>query len=111
MSAPLVVSFGFRYGSPHQRQINCEIHDVRRFKNPYHNRKLRQLNGLHPLVQREVLGTPGVMEMINEIVKRRPEVVAFGCTAGRHRSVAIAETVARILGVTAWHMEKENWPK
>jgi UPF0042 nucleotide-binding protein len=110
MGKKLVVSFGMKYGGPRRRGINCVVYDLRGFKNPHHDRKLRQLNGLHPLVQKEVLGHRGVQNLIEAIVAESPNVVAFCCTAGRHRSVAVAEEVARRMGADVWHMEKENWP-
>src|SRR3990167_7900743 len=98
-----VFSFGFRYGKPDDRGIT--IVDVRQWRNPYRDRKLRYLTGEHSAVITEVLSTPGVSAFIDSIVANPPSRIALGCTAGRHRSVVIANEIARRLGIMALHRE------
>ncbi len=70
------------------RVINCKS-----FKNPYHDKKLRRYNGLHPLVQNEMIGFKPFYDKLkkemNEI--QDGEIVVCYCFAGHHRSVAMAD--------------------
>jgi UPF0042 nucleotide-binding protein len=87
-------------------QINSK-----RFKNPHHDRALRQLTGLDQPVIDEVKRAEGFERLIGQYVRtvmelvRERLVVEAGvyCHAGRHRSVVIANELAarlRARGVT-----------
>jgi UPF0042 nucleotide-binding protein len=102
-----IVSFGFKYGSPVDADV---VLDVRFLDNPYFVPALRQLSGTDDAVARYVLGAPGSSEFMDrtrgllEFVMPKYEregksylTIAIGCTGGRHRSVAIAEALARDL--------------
>jgi UPF0042 nucleotide-binding protein len=99
-----VVSFGFRYGVPLDASL---VMDVRFLPNPHFIPELRLHSGLEPQVRDFVLGQPdttGFLEhffrLLNFLVpayRREGKsylTIAIGCTGGRHRSVAIAQTSA-----------------
>ncbi|MFF2549288.1 hypothetical protein ACFVUY_42940 [Kitasatospora sp. NPDC058063] len=84
----------------------------RRFRNPHHDPRLRELTGLDDVVRDHVLQTPGVIPEVERIAesakaivysyanrRRRPVHVTIACRGGRHRSVAIAESVAEYLRI------------
>jgi UPF0042 nucleotide-binding protein len=102
-----VVSFGFKFGSPVDADV---VLDVRFLDNPYFVPGLRVMSGLDPPVADYVLAAPDTREFLSrtaallEYVLPRYEregksylTIAIGCTGGRHRSVAIAEELARQL--------------
>jgi len=102
-----IESFGFKYGVPYDADF---VFDVRCLPNPYWVQELRPLNGKDEAV-REFLGCKAITTtMQNDILdflrKRIPEylenerhylTVAIGCTGGQHRSVYLAENIAREL--------------
>lgn len=118
----VVQSFGFKYGVPREADY---VFDCRFLPNPYFVPDLRPLSGMDEpvtrfLVQTEVWGQ--IVQMLDSLLRfvlplhereGRPLVtVAFGCTGGRHRSVALAEEIARRLreeGVTVrvYHRDLE----
>jgi UPF0042 nucleotide-binding protein len=102
-----IVSFGFKYGSPVDADM---VLDVRFLDNPYFVPELRSLTGLDESVARYVLTAPETQEFMRrtsallEYILPRYEregksylTIAIGCTGGRHRSVAIAEALARVM--------------
>jgi UPF0042 nucleotide-binding protein len=103
----LVTSFGFKYGTPRDLDL---LFDVRFLPNPYWRRELRPLSGLDEAVRSFVLEAPdtsGFLARLDELLAFvLPRYVAegraylhlgVGCTGGRHRSVVIAEEVARMV--------------
>ena len=101
-----ITSFGYKHGQP---SANVLI-DVRFLWNPYWT-EFRHLRGTDKLVQNGVLSnsTCGV-EKIEQVLDaclnlialyggahRSPIVIAFGCTGGHHRSVAMAEMLSKRL--------------
>jgi RNase adapter protein RapZ len=106
--APLlisVVSFGYRYGLPVDADI---VLDVRFLPNPYFQAKLRPLSGKDARVGRYIRSFPQTREFLRQTEKllgyllphyiaegKSYLTIAFGCTGGRHRSVALAESVAK----------------
>ncbi|WP_083293783.1 RNase adapter RapZ [Corynebacterium sp. HMSC08A12] len=99
-----IISFSLKTRVRPQAQLTI---DTRRIPNPYAIPKLRPLNGTNPQVQNWLLEQPGVQTFINKaetrIRKQQPTVVAIGCTAGQHRSVAIAEILAQRLNAEVEH--------
>src|SRR5688500_11386268 len=103
-----VVSFGFRYGPPREADLMV---DVRFLPNPNFMPGLKEKTGLDKQVARKVLDTKDGKTFLKRlgslldflIPRYRSEGKAYltigvGCTGGRHRSVAIAERIARDLG-------------
>jgi RNase adapter protein RapZ len=102
-------SFGFKKGVPSDADF---VFDVRCLPNPYWEPGLRELSGRDVAVVRFLDQSPLVNQMVADIVKfletwivqfqdanRSYLTVAFGCTGGRHRSVYVAERVARQFAV------------
>ncbi|MCG2819144.1 MAG: RNase adapter RapZ [Actinomycetia bacterium] len=100
-----VVSFGFKYGHPRDADI---IIDARFIPNPYWVEGLRDLDGLDPAVCEYVLKQGEVEEFLEGFVelielvspgyrreKRAYLTIGVGCTGGRHRSVVVADELAR----------------
>ncbi len=102
-----VSSFGFKHGLPLDVDL---VLDCRFLPNPYWEEDLRALSGRDAAIQRYVLERDltqnfidRLMEMLTELIPAYEHEgksylsIAFGCTGGRHRSVAVAETVAERL--------------
>ncbi len=105
-----IVSFGFKYGSPVDADV---VLDVRFLDNPYFVPELRALTGLDESVARYVLNAPETQEfmrrtsaLLDYILPRYERegksylTIAIGCTGGRHRSVAVAEALARVMAAS-----------
>jgi len=101
------VSFGFRHGVPDDADL---LFDVRFLPNPHFVPEFRPLTGRHPKVAKYIRSFPQTTEFIERIsellVYLLPHyihegksylTIAFGCTGGQHRSVMIAEEVAKRL--------------
>jgi len=102
-----VLSFGFKYGLPPDADF---VVDARFLPNPYWVPELREHTGRDEAVSRYVLGQRGASTFVETFVRlvnatapgferegKRYLPVAVGCTGGKHRSVAIAEELARRL--------------
>lgn len=102
-----VLSFGFKYGLPPDADF---VLDTRFLPNPFWVPELRELTGKDDLVSRYVLGQRGAGTLVDTYARlvvttapgferegKRYLTVAVGCTGGKHRSVAIAEEIARRL--------------
>ena len=101
------VSFGYRHGVPEDSDL---VFDVRFLPNPHFVPEFRPYTGRHPKVARYIRSFPQTQEFINRIadllvyllphyVKEGKSylTIGFGCTGGQHRSVMIAEDVAKRL--------------
>lgn len=98
-----ISSFGYKRGIP----LNADIvYDMRYTANPYYESSLRSLSGKDKPVRNYVMNDPLVLEQLDSITEmlkklipayeregKRRLMVAFGCTGGRHRSVAMAEAL------------------
>ncbi|MDY5585291.1 MAG: RNase adapter RapZ [Arcanobacterium sp.] len=102
-----VMSFGFKYGIPLDAD---HVADVRFIPNPYWVEELRHLTGKDEPVRDFVLRVDGAenfatgyAQLLNGVVSgyehelKSYVTVAIGCTGGKHRSVAIAEEISRLL--------------
>jgi UPF0042 nucleotide-binding protein len=102
-----LVSFGFRYGTPEELEL---LFDVRFLPNPYFEDGLRPRSGGDREVSDYVLDNPRGAEFFQRLagwfefllplydVEGKAYVtIGFGCTGGRHRSVAVAEALAQWL--------------
>ena len=110
-----IMSFGYKHGVPPDVDL---VLDCRFLPNPHWVEELRPLTGLTPEIQDYV----GSFELTEQFMDRMTALldfllpafvnegrsvltVAFGCTGGRHRSVAIAERTA------AWLREQGMTPQ
>ncbi len=101
------VSFGFKNGVPTDADL---VLDVRFLPNPHFVPEFRKLTGRHPKVARYVRNFPQTAEFLDKTTEllefllphyikegKSYLTVAFGCTGGQHRSVFIAEEMAKRL--------------
>nr|WP_277349678.1 RNase adapter RapZ [Planosporangium thailandense] len=102
-----VLSFGFKYGLPPDADF---VVDARFLPNPYWVPELRDRSGREQEVSRYVLSQRGAVTFVETLARllnatapgferegKRYVTIAVGCTGGKHRSVAIAEELARRL--------------
>ena len=105
--AVTVTAFGYKYGLPLDADL---VFDVRFLPNPYYVSELRPLSGLDEGVARFVLDRDETREFMDRLTALLDFVmplyaeegrytlhIAIGCTGGRHRSVAVADALARRL--------------
>jgi UPF0042 nucleotide-binding protein len=110
-----VLSFGYKYGIPVDADL---VLDCRFIPNPHWVPELRPLNGLDKPVSEKVLGSEGVAEFVKSYVSvvqqmipgylregKKYVTIAIGCTGGKHRSVAIAEEIAKQLTSSSSSLE------
>ena len=118
-------SFGFKYGPP--RDVNL-LFDVRFLANPFHVENLRPFTGLETCISDFVLENDSGRECLRHLLQvagylaeqfqqnnKKELRIGIGCTGGHHRSVAVTEALAKLLGrdlegVTHFHrdIEKES---
>jgi len=102
-----LVSFGFRYGTPQTMEL---LFDVRFLPNPHFDDSLRDRTGREPDVSAFVLENARGSAFFERLCDwldfllplydaegKAYLTVGFGCTGGRHRSVAVAEAAAGAL--------------
>ncbi len=107
-----VTSFGYKNGLPPGADL---VFDVRFMENPFYIPELRPKTGRDAEVREFVLRHPATQEFLSHLVpllrfalpryedeKKARLGLAFGCTGGWHRSVVIADEVAKRL--------KDFWP-
>ncbi len=100
-----VMSFGFKHGIPTDADF---VLDVRCLPNPYWVESLRSKTGLDSEVYDYVFSfdeskkllekLKGFLDYLNPLYIKEGKsqlVIAIGCTGGNHRSVAIAEALAK----------------
>ncbi|NLV24298.1 MAG: RNase adapter RapZ [Deltaproteobacteria bacterium] len=98
-------SFGFRFGIPPETDM---VFDVRFLRNPHFVDTLRPLTGINGAVREYVVSSEGFQRFFSFLVPLLhfllPEferenksycTISIGCTAGRHRSVAVVEELFR----------------
>jgi len=103
-----ITSFGFKYGIPIDADL---IYDVRFLPNPHYVEHLRPNTGQDPEVYEYVMKWPEtqtflakLLDMLQFLIPlyrkegKSQVVIGIGCTGGKHRSVAIAEYMGRMLG-------------
>ena len=108
-----VMSFGFKHGMPAEADW---VLDVRFLPNPFYVPTLKGLTGRNKKVKDYVLGseeaekfagriTGMILDLIPSYIREGKYhlTVAVGCTGGRHRSVVMAEEIARRLAENGRH--------
>ena len=100
-----VMSFSYRYGLPREADL---VFDARFLTNPHYDPALRDLTGTDRPVGAAIEADPdletflaGLQSMLSVLLPRYEKegksylTIAIGCTGGRHRSVYVAERLAR----------------
>lgn len=118
-----VESFSYKRGLPRGADL---VLDCRFLANPHWDETLRPLTGRDPavaaFVARDARYAPFVAKLRELLLFLLPGMqeegkahvlVAFGCTGGKHRSVAVAEAVGTALAESGWrvsirHREQER---
>lgn len=102
-----ILSFGFKYGIPHDADL---VLDVRFLPNPYFVQELKSLDGTSSRVKEYMdrykethIFMKKYLDLLNYIIPlyekegKSSLTIAVGCTAGRHRSVSIADSIFKEL--------------
>lgn len=110
-----VTSFAYRHGVPRDADL---VLDVRFLENPHYVEGLRRLTGRDPAVAAYIEADAGfkpffdrLWGLLHPLLPRYETsgktylTVAIGCTGGRHRSVYVAERLARCLRDAGWRTE------
>jgi len=120
-----VLSFGFSRGIPRNADL---VFDMRYLRNPHWDNALRPKTGQDAEVSAYIAEDPAyegslaqIEALLSTLLPRYQAqgksyvTIAFGCTGGRHRSVHVAERVARYLrqagfSPTVLHRNMESTP-
>ncbi len=102
-----LMSFGFRHGVPQEADL---VFDVRFLPNPNYIPEFKPQTGKHRSVARYIRSFPQTEEFLSRVDSlltfllphyskegKSYLTIAFGCTGGQHRSVMIAEDIAKSL--------------
>lgn len=113
-----ILSFGFKYGIPEDSDL---VFDVRFLPNPYYVPELKPLTGNDHEVYDYVMSSEQarvfdkkLFEMIgflipNYIVEGKNQlVISIGCTGGKHRSVTIANALAKHMKQLPYSIKVEH---
>jgi UPF0042 nucleotide-binding protein len=100
------LTYGFKHGTPREADL---LFDVRFLPNPHWETDLRELTGKDRAVIDYVNGSNGLRDFYERVIPlfdyllpaysregKSHLTIGIGCTGGRHRSVVIAEHLARI---------------
>jgi UPF0042 nucleotide-binding protein len=112
------VSFGFRNGVPEDADL---VFDVRFLPNPHFVPEFRPLTGKDPKVAKYIRQFPQTQEFLDRIrellIYLLPHyihegksylTIAFGCTGGQHRSVMMAEEIAKDLKKAGYDIKVQH---
>ena len=117
-------SFAYKKGVPKDADF---MFDARVLPNPHWNEEMRPLSGMDEMVKSWLKKDHQVQKMTADIeafmmswlpdfqqARRSYVTIAIGCTGGKHRSVYLAETLAKLLSkkhenVLVHHREKASW--
>ena len=100
------LAYGFKHGAPRDTDLSF---DVRFLPNPHYESALRDLTGLDQAVIDYVEGSDGIDEFYARLLPlldyllhayvgegKAHLTIGIGCTGGRHRSVVVADHLARV---------------
>jgi UPF0042 nucleotide-binding protein len=107
-----LVTFGYKYGVPYELDL---MFDLRFLPNPHFVPELRALTGEDAGVREYIMARPDSGEFLDRLAgflgyllpRYRSEgksylTIGFGCTGGRHRSVALAVMIAELLRTSGY---------
>jgi UPF0042 nucleotide-binding protein len=111
-------SFSYKRGLPRGMDI---VMDCRFLRNPHWDESLRKLDGRDPAVAAYVFDdarfpkffeqVKGLADLLLPAHKDEGKAhlsIGFGCTGGKHRSVAMTEHLAQALAQDGWHVSKRH---
>lgn len=113
-----IQSFSYKRGLPRGMDI---VHDVRFLRNPHWQAELRTLDGRDEGVAAHIEADPNYQPFLYRVLDltrfllpaykaegKTSVTIGFGCTGGKHRSVALAEEVATALAEDGWPVSKRH---
>ncbi len=113
-----IISFGYKYGVPKEADM---VFDLRFLPNPYFEDKLKPLCGKDKSVQEYIFKHGegnGFLKKLEDFLEfilplyvkegRYRLTIAFGCTGGFHRSVAVSETIYDLLKSRGYSVQLEH---
>lgn len=113
-----VISFAYKFGAPAEADF---VFDCRFLRNPHYDPDLRPHDGRDPAVAdyiaedprfalyfKQVLDLSGLVLPACDVEGKSYLTLAFGCSGGRHRSVAMAEAVSRVLAAEGWRIRVKH---
>lgn len=116
-----VLSFGYKNGIPAEADF---VFDVRGLRNPFYVPELREYNGTNDCIRDYVMedeNSSVYLKKIKELMDlvlplsikegKSQLVIAFGCTGGKHRSVAFAEMLKEYLSEKSYRVSVEHRDK
>ena len=111
-------SFSYKRGLPRGMDI---VMDCRFLRNPHWEEDLRQRDGRDPRVAAYVADDPRFADFFGQVKAlidlllpahkdegKAHLSIAFGCTGGQHRSVAMTEQMAQALAQDGWQVSKRH---
>ena len=113
-----VQSFSYKRGLPRGLDM---VFDCRFLTNPYWNAALREKDGRDSAVADYIEKDPRFAEFFHRLQDlvlmllpaqldegKAHLAIGFGCTGGQHRSVAVAEKLAKVLAEAGWQVSKRH---
>ena len=113
-----VQSFSYKRGLPRGADM---VFDCRFLANPHWVESLREHDGRHPDVAAHVKADPRFADFFDKMCDltlslldsfvdegKTSLTIAFGCTGGKHRSVAVAENLSDVLIAKGWHVARRH---
>ena len=113
-----IISFGFKHGLPYGAD---SVFDVRFLPNPHFQAELRPKTGRDPEVVEFLKQHDLYHQWLHKLIDfvefllplyreeaRSHLTIAVGCTGGRHRSVAVAEELAKQLDGSGWRVHLQH---
>ena len=99
MNTVTLMSFGFKYGAPRANYY----FDVGFLKNPSREHNWGFFSNPDEEMTKFILGQPQAISFVNLVTPLvvflsgidQNQIIAFGCSAGRHRSTILVEAIAR----------------
>lgn len=105
-----IITFGYKVGPPPE---DCAwIADVRNIPDSVFD-GLKDKTGLDKAVSDKILATSQAQAWLDKFTAKLPELrdgdrIAVGCSIGVHRSVAVAQAMAKIARDAGWNVTVEN---
>ena len=113
-----VQSFSYKRGLPRGADL---VFDTRFLRNPHWEPALRRRDGRDPAVLAHIAEDARYAPFIDRVTSLLLDLlpayreegkshlsIAFGCTGGQHRSVALAEETAKALAAAGWQVSKRH---
>lgn len=113
-----VQSFSYKRGMP--RGVDM-VFDCRFLRNPYWDPTLRSMDGRSDEVRQYIEQDARFSEFVEKVTGlvsmllpafaqegKSHIAIAFGCTGGQHRSVALTENLANALAASGWQVSKRH---